>query len=549
MLLVLLFVKATLIVALASLGAWLLRRHSASVRYAVLAAAIGALLVIPFVTWSLPEWTFSAPASSRAPSAPANPVGIPAATSPSLDPDILETIRALSPLGPTTPRAQTLALESGAREGSRPWHLRSEVRFGVTVAWGGGALLLLFHLGLGLTHLAALTRLSQPAGGRLRDTALRVASESGLRRDLQLRLTPGLSVPITWGVMRPVILLPTEAARWSESRVRGVLLHEIAHVIRWDWVAHLLAEVTRALYWPNPAVWHLAHRAGLAQEEACDNMVLRHGYRGSMYATDLFDIARAAVAGSGGSSLLPGGGLPFAEPSSLRQRIAAILSPVLPRDRLRMRPAAVLLAATVAIGLPVASFQAPGWGKFAAFEFALVDQAVRGESTARLAAIRGIGASGFGLGLPVLVQAVTDDDPGVRIGAAEALARVRGGRLFQGIVASLEHPDAEIRAGALRVVRTMMHGNLAPSRTHALVEVLATRAGGDPDPAIRGLALRSLAGLCDLSARNAILSGLEDGNSDVRSEAREAARRSKHFDTRLLRAVALTERAESAPVT
>ncbi len=50
MLLVLLFVKATVIMALASLAAWLLRRESASVRYAVLAAGIGALLVIPFAT-------------------------------------------------------------------------------------------------------------------------------------------------------------------------------------------------------------------------------------------------------------------------------------------------------------------------------------------------------------------------------------------------------------------------------------------------------------------------------------------------------------------
>ncbi len=546
MLLVLLFVKATLIVALASFSAWLFRRHSASVRYAVLAAAIGALLVIPFVTWSLPEWTVSAPVTRAAPSSSASAAGVAVVASPSLDPAILETIRALSPLGATAPRAQLLAAEPGTSVGDRPWHLRAEVRFGITVAWGGGALLLLFHLGLGLTRLAALTRQSQPADGRLRAMALRVASESGLKRTLQVHLTPGLPVPITWGVMRPVILLPAESDRWSESRLRGVLLHEIAHVVRWDWVAHLLAEVTRALYWPNPAVWHLARRAGLAQEEACDNMVLRHGYRGSTYATDLIDIARAAVAGSG--SLLPGGGVPFTEPSSLRRRIAAILSPVLPRDGLRPRPAVILLATTAAIGLPVASFQAPGWGKFAAFELSLVDQAVQGERTARLAAIRGIGAAGFGLGLPVLVQAVTDDDPGVRVGAAEALARVRGGRIFQGIVASLGHSDAEVRAGALRVVRTMMHGNLTPSRTHALVEVLATRAALDPHPAVRGLALRSLAGLCDLSARNAILGGLEDGNPDVRAEAREAARRSQHFDTRLLRAVALKEHSESAPV-
>lgn len=532
MLLVLLFVKATLIVALASLGAWLLRGHSASVRYAVLAAAIGALLIVPLVTWSLPEWTVTPLADGHAPSAP--------------DSEVLETIRALSPMGGTAAGTEPQVAGSGSNPVSRPWHLRRGVRFGITVAWAGGVIALLFHLGLGLARLARLTRLSRPATGRVRSLGSQVAVESGLRRSLQLRLTPGLAVPITWGVIRPVLLLPTDADRWCESRLRGVLLHEIAHVIRWDWVGHMLTEVARAFYWPNPAVWHIARRAGMAQEEACDNMVLRHGYRGSMYATDLFDIARAAVAGSG--TPLPGGGLPFAEPSSLRQRIAAILSPVLPRDGLRIRPAAILLVMTAAVGLPVASFHAPGWGKFAAFEFALVDQAVQGERATRLTAIRELGATGFGLGLPVLVHAVTDADPGVRAGAVEALARVRHGKIFHGIVASLEHPDPGIRAGAVRVVRTMMHGNLTPSRTHRLVEALAKAAGSDQNPRIRGLALRSLAGLCDLSARNAILSGLEDGDPDVRAEAREAARRSQHFDMRLLRAVALEEGSESAPV-
>lgn len=537
MLLLLLFVKATVLVALASLAAWFLRRGSASIRYAVLAAAIGALLVIPFATWSLPEWT-----TPRVPLPRVGNLEHLSTATPALDPRVLETIRSLSPLVGTAAVPGSPPVRDAIRPESRPWHLRPAVRFSITLAWALGALTLLSRLSVSLARLGMLTRRSRPAPDQVRVLGAQVATDAGLRRNLRIRLVPGLPVPITWGMIRPVVLLPADAVTWPACRMRGVLLHEIAHVIRWDWIGHLLTEVARAFYWPNPAVWHLARQAGLAQEEACDNMVLRHGYRGSSYATDLFDIARAALVARGGHGTAPPvGGLPFAEPSSLRQRIAAILSPVLPRDHLRGRAATLLLVTTTAIGLPVAAFEAPGWGRFDAFELALVDRAVQGEGATRVDAIRGLGATGFGRGLPVLVRAVTDADPGVRAGAVEALTLVRGGRVLGGIVASVEHPDPEVRAGSVRVIRTVMQGDLAPSRWHTLVRLLAHRAGYDRDPAIRGLALRSLAGLCDTFALDAILAGLEDGDPGVRVEALDAARGSQHLDARLRRAVVTSD--------
>jgi TonB family protein len=101
-----------------------------------------------------------------------------------------------------------------------------------------------------------------------------------------------VSTPLACGVLRPLILLPRTARDWDELRLRAVLLHESAHVIRRDCLAKYLAQASRALLWWNPLAWMVAGRLNREQELACDDAVLAAGVPADAYATVLLDVAR-----------------------------------------------------------------------------------------------------------------------------------------------------------------------------------------------------------------------------------------------------------------
>jgi TonB family protein len=161
--------------------------------------------------------------------------------------------------------------------------------------------------------VGALGMMLRAAGGwlvmlRVRRHAARFQKSDGV----EVRIG-NVSIPLTCGVLRPLILLPEAARDWDGSRLGPVLLHEAAHVRRRDCMAKYMAQSSRALMWWNPLAWLLAARLNREQELACDDMVLAAGVPAEDYATVLMDVARecagslllgCAMAGSGGASVL-----------------------------------------------------------------------------------------------------------------------------------------------------------------------------------------------------------------------------------------------------
>ena len=100
-----------------------------------------------------------------------------------------------------------------------------------------------------------------------------LACSLGIEHPVRVLETPS-GMPMTFGVLRPTVLLPEEARAWSGERRRVVLLHELAHVLRGDAATHLLARTALALHWWNPLAWTMWREFLKERERATDDLVL-----------------------------------------------------------------------------------------------------------------------------------------------------------------------------------------------------------------------------------------------------------------------------------
>ncbi|MDR1281096.1 MAG: hypothetical protein LBK99_09780 [Opitutaceae bacterium] len=222
------------------------------------------------------------------------------------------------------------------------WHA-SAWRTGLTGVWLAGAAMLAGAAVVGRVRLWHLCRRrgEQVCDARVAALGGRIAAGEGIRRTVRFRMARDCRVAMTWGIWRPVVMLPDGARGWSEERLSLVLRHELAHVKRRDCLARLCCQVAYALYWPNPLVWAGARRARLAQEQACDNRVLAAGVPVEAYAMELVAAARE----SGGRRF--GAVVAMAERSTLETRVQGIMSEG--RDRRPVRRSMAALTSLAAL--------------------------------------------------------------------------------------------------------------------------------------------------------------------------------------------------------
>jgi beta-lactamase regulating signal transducer with metallopeptidase domain len=219
------------------------------------------------------------------------------------------------------------------------------IRALLIVYWTGVAVILLRTV-IARSRLALVRRCAMPLTGALWQTRMREAGVAVGTSTATVRLAASrnVSVPVTWGVSRPVILLPATALRWPADRMQAVLRHELAHVGARDAAVRLMARIVCALFWFHPGIWWLATRFEADAEEASDDRVLLSGIRASDYAEWLGASAR-------GAQDRPLVALAFARRGSLRARLAAITDTqrrlAVPARRVVLS-AVALTAATVA---------------------------------------------------------------------------------------------------------------------------------------------------------------------------------------------------------
>ena len=322
--------RATLVLSLALVLAWLARRGSARTLHLLWTTTFAVLLALPALSLLGPSWVLPVlPATTAAIehhlpeyaagdlSAPAGPFGAErqpqSANSPPTR-DLPPAARADGPI-PLTPAV------------------------GIFFIWALGC-------GAGLVSLAtAALRFRKLVQGAtpirdpdwIRSTDL-LRHRLRVRADARVLSSVQVPTPMTGGPLRPVILLPASARKWTSGRREAVVLHEMVHVRRRDALWRFVGGAVVALYWFHPLIWLASRLAAAARERSCDEEVLALGVRPSAYARHLFSLASEIVPGPTVLSL------PVVQRPHLESRIMSILKPHRPRfSRIRTSGALALV--------------------------------------------------------------------------------------------------------------------------------------------------------------------------------------------------------------
>ena len=210
------------------------------------------------------------------------------------------------------------------------------------LAWITGALLVLSSLVLDLSRLRRLRRTALPWPA-LRNFVHSLAAECGISKPVDVLLHEDVAAPLTCGVLRPAIVLPSDAHEWSESDLRCALVHELEHVRRGDWAIQLLARASCAAYWFHPLVWSARRRLCLEAERACDDAVIQNATP-TDYAEQLVSLARKL------SSSYSQPALGMADRRDLTTRVSALLDVTQRRGRAGF---AVITSALALAGLTI----------------------------------------------------------------------------------------------------------------------------------------------------------------------------------------------------
>jgi beta-lactamase regulating signal transducer with metallopeptidase domain len=488
--------RGTVLLASAALLASVLRGRSAASRHLVWALGLGGMLVLPALTLAVPHWE--------------------------------------------VPFVSVDAVRFGASAGATA---AGGVSWGAVAlaVWMTGALLVLVRTAMGMLAVHAMGRRStRVADGVWSDRLNAARAELGLREPVRLLRAPGAAMPMTWGILRPTVLIPAQADAWSPERARAVLLHELAHVARRDCLWQTVAGLGCAAYWFHPGAWWAARRMREEREQACDDRVLAAGTRASEYARHLLEVARAFRPGRLAAAAAVG----MAGRSQLEGRVIAVLDGARARGAVGAR-AALLCCAMAALALfPLAaaspSIQQPRVlaeqpmaprvpdaapprtvVREAAAETRVAvapSPAVRRREPVRAAAPRRAPApdaaaarvaasspelfTGDEATIAALMRAARDVDPQVRRSAVWALGQMDDGLVVSPLLRSMSDRDPRVRSTAATAIgeyatRQRLTGIAArPVPTGTGNDIQQPRTGrSDLQPPRRDLGQRILAGL------------------------------------------------------
>lgn len=301
--------QATILIAFAwfsSLSVWKL---SAAKRHTLLVLALCSVPLLMVGALRSPQWSWTSSSAQPAPSTWQTRVTLASSD---------------EPPQPATSQAVATATIQTSSAGVNAMML----------IWFTGVALTLGKLGLSMLRLRSIRRRSTSVSdGRVQSLIIHHPS-------VEVLVSSAAIMPMTWGVIRPVIVLPPSFAAWSDERLRLVIEHELAHIERRDALAHLACSLAACCLWFHPFVWIVQRRLAQLRESACDDHVLRHSEQSPAdYADELIQAITALRKEGHALALAPALAIGMASMAAreLKARLTAILDTKHDRSTLSVR--------------------------------------------------------------------------------------------------------------------------------------------------------------------------------------------------------------------
>ncbi len=325
-----LFLKSTVILSIGLGLTFLARKQPASIRHFLLCLSLLGLLALPFLTVLMPGWQ-----TGLLPSWTQDPGKSTAVT-------VTQSLQLPSP-GAGEEKSMQLqthySIQDDAETGGNLL-LKPQYRMGFTLLWLLVSVFMLVKILFGLYGASRLTRQGISIKGYpWQQLFLWFLEKMSLKRKVRLIKNQRVTVPMTWGVVNPVVMMPPDSITWPMEQCSSVLFHELSHVKRGDFLVMLLCRISCTLYWLNPLSWVAFKLLRKEQEKACDEMVLKAGIKPSTYASALLRLKQTMDVGR----YMPSPAIGMAGNSELHDRLTTILEKKFKTKEIKMKTKIMLM--------------------------------------------------------------------------------------------------------------------------------------------------------------------------------------------------------------
>ena len=264
------------IAALLAVMLAMLRSRGPRVRYTLCCLAMAALAIAPLATFFI---NIGSTARTPSPSMPPHvstliverEAALPAATFPRADSAVSTGLNIF-------PSSPTLAIPQLAKAplSQRVLAILSSWIPWLVPLWVIGVLALsLWNLITWCLVQRLASSHTLPVDAALQQLALRLASRLGLTHLVRLAQSPAVNSPVVIGMFKPLILFPISIlTELPFAQLEALIAHELAHVLRHDYLVNLLQIATETLLFYHPATWWISSRIRAEREHCCDDLAI-----------------------------------------------------------------------------------------------------------------------------------------------------------------------------------------------------------------------------------------------------------------------------------